>query len=195
MIKAIVSGILFIILSVSAAIICYAGSIPEDLLYYDYAQVYFGEVAKTNGDAITIIQRKNIKGPFTANQETTYQSYIFAAAPKAGQTYLCGYFDENNPVCMWETTTFEPDTLKIKSADEMSQRMQKFLNQGLFEKKETERLQSLSAAQTATAANQTAAPNANSNHKIDTAVWITLAAVVLAILFVILKRRRKNISP
>lgn len=134
---------IFILLSLST--VCYAGSIPEDLLYDDSAQVYFGEVKNVDGDNISVIQRKNIKGDFTQDRELTYKRFTFTNSPEIGATYLCGYFDENNPFYVWDVTSLDTQTLTIKNTDDLSKRMQEYLNDGKFDEKEKERLESSDA--------------------------------------------------
>lgn len=122
-----------------------AGSIPEDLLHDEECQVYFGEVKSVDGEGITIIQVQNIKGSFTADSEIAYPDYIFTEAPEPGKVYLCGYFDENNPLNIWEVDCCDTSSLKISNTDAMSKRMQEYLNEGLFEEAEAERLANLEA--------------------------------------------------
>lgn len=129
---------MLIFLLISA--VCYAGSIPEDLLYDDSTQVYFGKVKNVDGDSITVIQQKNIKGEFTQDSELTYKRFVFTNSPKVGTTYLCGYYDKNNPLYVWDVTSLDTKTLTIKNTDSMSKRMQKYLNDGKFEEKEKEKL-------------------------------------------------------
>lgn len=128
------------IIFISISTVCYAGSVPEDLLYEDYTQVYFGKVKNVDGDSITVIQQKNIKGKFTQDSELTYKSFAFTNSPKIDRMYLCGYYDENNPLYIWDVTSLDTKTLKIKSTDGMSKRMQEYLNAGKFEEKEKEKL-------------------------------------------------------
>lgn len=131
-----------------AAVPAYAGSIPEDLLGADYAQVYFGEIKSIvpNGEdsTVTIVQKQNIKGEFTEGMEYVYDDVGFfsGATPEVGKTYLCGYFDENNPVYIWETSSLDTKTLKIlnKTGGGMEERMEEYLNSGLFDEAERKRL-------------------------------------------------------
>ncbi len=121
--------------------ICHAGSVPEDLLSEDGSQVYFGEVKSVDDNYITVIQMKNIKGDFLEGRELTYKIFLYEEdLPKAGEVYLCGFFDDNNPLYRWSVTTLDTKTLEIKESDSMSERMQEYLNNGEFEKKEAERL-------------------------------------------------------
>ncbi len=129
-----------IIVLLSATTVCYAGSVPEDLLISDSSYVYFGEIKNVDGDNITVIQKENIKGEFEENREITYPEFTFIDSPEIGETYLLGYFDENNPLYVWEVTSLTTKTLEIKTTDDMSKRMQEYLNNGKFKEKEAERL-------------------------------------------------------
>lgn len=131
---------LLILLSIT--MVCYAGDIPESLLGDDSSQVYFGEIKNVDGESITVIQRQNIKGGFSKDSELTYAytEFGFTDAPKQGEVYLCGFLNENNPLYVWEVTSLDTKDLEIKKTDGMSKRMQQYLNDGLFEEKEKERL-------------------------------------------------------
>lgn len=106
----------------------------------DNAQVYFGEIKSVDGDRITVIQRQNIKGSFSKDGEITYAEFRFTDVPKVGKQYLCGFLDDNNPVYIWKVTGFDTNTLEIKNDDNMSQRMQEYINNEDFAKKEQERV-------------------------------------------------------
>lgn len=123
--------------------ICLAGDVPEGLLMNNTAEVYFGEIKSIEQNTITVIQKQPIKGLFEEGSERTYSDFAFTGNPTVGETYLCGFYDEYNPLYMWEVTSFEPKALQIKTTDNMSMRMQEYLNTGKFEEKEQERLATL----------------------------------------------------
>lgn len=195
--------ILFILFS--AKTICYAGDIPESLLSNNNTQVYFGEVKSLDGDTITVIQRKNIKGEFAKNSETTYTKFAFTHSPEIGKQYLCGFYDDSNPLYIWEVTSLNTNTLKIKNNDDMSQRMQEYLNSGKFEEKEQERLLSIEASKatmTPIEENSTVQPTdigmqmqnkttTNISYRSAIYIWIFFGfiAIVLSILFI---KKRKH---
>lgn len=131
------------IVMLSATTVCYAGSIPEDLLYDDASQVYFGEIKSVDGERITVIQHQNIKGDFLKDSERTYASFMFTDSPETGKIYLCGYYDENNPLYVWEVTSLDTSELEIINTDSLSEKMQEYLNDGLFEEEEKERLSAM----------------------------------------------------
>lgn len=128
-------GVAFLLLLFLNPLVSYAGDIPETLLLKDYP-VYFGEVKSIDGDTITIIQIENIKGKFQKNSEITYADYVFTDSPNIGQIYLCGYIDENNPLYIWEVDCYDTATLKITNTDNMSKRLQEYLNSGAFDEAE-----------------------------------------------------------
>lgn len=121
--------------------VCYAGDIPESLLYYDDAQTYFGEVKAVGEKSITVIQRQNIKGEFTQDDEITYKSFEFTESPEVGEWYLCGFLNDDNPLSVWKVTGFDPATLEIEPTQAFALTMQTYLNEGEFAKKEEERLE------------------------------------------------------
>jgi hypothetical protein len=189
---------IFILLSLST--VCYAGSIPEDLLNDDSAQVYFGEVKNVDGDSISVIQRKNIKGEFTQDRELIYKEFTFTNSPEIGATYLCGYFDENNPFYVWDVTSLDTKTLTIKNTDDLSRRMQEYINAGKFEEKEKERLES-SNAKNNVASNESTTTIIDDNpdqtqNTSDTGnsyriILILCAAVLIGIIFFVRTKRKK----
>jgi hypothetical protein len=189
---------IFILLSLST--VCYAGSIPEDLLYDDSAQVYFGEVKNVDGDNISVIQRKNIKGEFTQDKELTYKKFTFTDSPEIGATYLCGYFDENNPLYVWDVTSLDTKTLTIKNTDDLSKRMQEYLNDGKFDEKEKERLESsdakddvaLSANEPATTIIDNNPERTNNTSDTGNSYWIILILCVAFLVGIVLFTRTKR---
>lgn len=131
--------------------VCYAGDIPESLLNNDNAQVYFGEISDIDDESITVIQRQNVKGNFSEGSEQVYEDYLFED-PIIGKTYLCGFLDEQNPLYIWEVSSFDLNELEIIDESkefEMTKRMQKYLNDGMFTEKEQERLVNLAINNTA----------------------------------------------
>lgn len=142
------SCFLFLLCFSANTFVSYAGDIPETLLQKDYP-VYFGEVKSVTEENIQIIQIQNIKGDFEKNRELTYSDYTFTDSPKAGQIYLCGYVDENNPLYIWEVDCLDTSVLTITNTDDMSKRMQEYLNDGLFEEAQAARNNTENTTETA----------------------------------------------
>jgi len=138
--------ILGFVVLLSASAECFAGSIPEDLLYFDSSQIYFGKVKSVDYDNknITIVQYKNIKGgEFSEGKEIMYDKYCFLGSDvfSKDEIYLCGYFDKYNPLNIWKVSSIEPKSLRILECDNdsMSRRIEEYLNTGKFAEKEKER--------------------------------------------------------
>lgn len=107
--------------------------------------MYFGEIKSIDGDKITVIQRQNVKGEFSEGSEHIYEKFVFED-PAVGETYLCGFLDKQNPLYIWQVSSLELSNLKIVGTQEhyeMTQRMEKYLNDGTFTEKELERLSRL----------------------------------------------------
>ena len=63
---------------------------------------------------------------------------------KEGNVYLFTYFDENNPTDIFEVTSYDTSTLKLKNVEgDMWMRFQKHLNNGDYEEAEQERRERL----------------------------------------------------
>lgn len=205
-----------ILIFFSISTVCLAGSVPEDLLFEDYARVFFGEVKKVDGESITVIQRKHIKGEFTQDGEFTCKRFDFTKSPKKGKIYLCGYYDEINPLYVWEVTSLDTRTLVIENRDDgMSTRMQEYLNAGNFEKAEVERTEPKTSVESTgsvsgepkTAVKSDIAETADTRDSTGLAVDVSPAqniffpvvtaflcgAAVMGIVFLVLIRRKKQI--
>jgi len=196
------SYMLILLIVVLRSVLCYAGDVPEGLLNTDSSQVYFGEVKSIEENSITVIQKKNIKGEFSENKEYTYSDYVFTDSPEAGEVYLCGFYDENNPLYIWEVTSLETDSLEIKNTDDMSKRMQKYLNEGKFEEKEAERLSKTNINNDAQSPSAAAPSEISAAHEVQkdnepdrqyfSFVLIPLAIVFIGICAFIFRRKRRN---
>lgn len=185
-----------------------AGDVPESLLGDDNAKVFFGKVVECEERHIVVEQIKNIKGEFEEGALITHDRYTAMDSRYAlkEKIYLCGLSDESN-FYLWETDGMDPATLKLTATDNLSQRMQRYLNEGLFEKKEQERIQALenasrtkspalntpSSEQTGQAG-QTALHSHASENKPGAAIWpyaaaAGAAAVIAAAVFIFFKKR------
>lgn len=124
-----------------------AGSIPEDLLHSDSAQLFFAEVvyyhpAKENPD-IEISPVKVIKGNVKTGVKLTYYNpnTVGDFKLKEGNVYLFAYFDEHNPTDIFRVTSYDTSKLKLVNiSGDMWERFEKYLNSGEYEKAELERI-------------------------------------------------------
>ena len=144
-------GIITIILSMTLTV--FAGSIPEDLLHEDYAQIFFAKVidtykTKEGIPCIEVMPVKAVKGDVSIGGEKAIvynnPNTVGDFKVKEGNVYLFTYFDENNPTDIFEVTSYNTSTLKLKNVEgDMWMRFQKHLNNGDYEEAEQERRERL----------------------------------------------------
>ena len=114
-----------------------AGDIPETMLTQKDASTFFGKVLNIDGDKITVEQTKNIKGEFEEGKEETYDRWHYSSAGnpeklEPGKTYLIGKVNNNSEVYIWAFKNEDLDKIKILSTDDMSKRLNQYLNEGKF---------------------------------------------------------------
>ena len=191
--------------------VSYAGDVPEVLLNDPASKVFFGKVIECEGSHVVVEQIKNIKGEFQEGSLITHDhcTAIDTRYAIVGKTYLCGLSGQYS-FYLWEADSMDTATLKLTDMGNVSQRMQKYLNEGRFEEKEQERLDALeSAAQTrppalntppsgqaeqAGQAGQTAISSPSAENKPGAAVWpyaaATGAAAAIAVIVIIIIKKR-----
>lgn len=144
--KKLISCICITIMLLSMSTTTLAGSIPEDLLM-DQSQIFFAEVVyyhpnKEKPD-IEFSPVKKIKGDVKLG--TKQIAYNFNTVGdfdiKEGNVYLFTYFDENNPTDIFEVTSYDTSTLKLKNVQgDMWERFEQYLNEGRYLDAEHERI-------------------------------------------------------
>ena len=116
----------------------FAGDIPECLLS-DQAQIFFGEVVDYHPDkenpSIGVSPVKVIKGDVVEGSYRVYNSPWpmgnFTVVP--GEIYLFTYYDDVNTTDIFEVTTYDTKTLKLKHVEgDMWKRFEKYLNEGRY---------------------------------------------------------------
>lgn len=144
--KKIISLVGIVAIMLSMTLTAFAGSIPEDLLHSDEAQIFFAEVLayhpdKENPD-IEVSPVKVIKGDVkTGTKQIYYKPNPYGNLDvKAGNVYLFTYYDENNTTDIFDVTSYDTSTLKLKNVSgDMWERFEQYLNDGKYEKAEQER--------------------------------------------------------
>lgn len=144
--KKLISFICMTMILLSLSITALAGSIPEDLLM-DQSQIFFAEVVYTHLDKekpdIEFSPVKKIKGDVKLGSKQTAYNFntVGDFELKEGNVYLFTYFDENNPTDIFEVTSYDTSTLKLKNVTgDMWERFEKYLNEGRYEEAEHARL-------------------------------------------------------
>lgn len=145
--KKIISLICMTMILLSMSMTALAGNITEEMLHDDNAQLFFAEVVyyhpdKENPD-IQISPVKVIKGDVKTGVKLTYYNPypVGDFKVKEGNVYLFTYFDENNPTDIFEVTSYDTSTLKLKNVEgDMWERFEQYLNEGRYLEAEQERL-------------------------------------------------------
>ncbi len=122
-----------------SSITAFAGDIPENYLMRDDIQMFFGEVVYYHPDkdvpSIQVSPVKKIKGDV---KEGTLQSYtnpnVYGGIKlKQDEIYLFAFYDDTNGLDVFEVTTYNTKTLKLKNVSgDMWERMEKYLNDGEY---------------------------------------------------------------
>lgn len=116
-----------------------AGDIPESLLHSDDAHIFFGEVVayhpnKDNPD-IEVSPIAVIKGDVKEGTKQIYYkpNTMGDFKVRIGNIYLFTYIDDANPTDVFEVTTYDTTTLKLKHVEgTMWERFEKYLNEGKY---------------------------------------------------------------
>ena len=126
-----------------------AGDIPEGI-FEDKALLFFGEVVSYNetDKTITVLPTQKIKGDVKINAVQSYEYgypigvYESGYFPVDGEIFLMSYYDEYNPLYVFRITSTDTKTLEIEgiTGDSMWAIIQTYLNEGVYEQKESERL-------------------------------------------------------
>ncbi len=187
-------GVIVILLTMSVSV--FAGDIVTPLMTQDNAQVYFGEVKELTDDTVTIIQKKNIKGEFEQDKEYKYSTNYEDL--EVNKIYLCAVSETRDNLLVWEVTSTDTKTLKVLGDDTFAGVMQQYINEGMFEKAENERLAKIE---------QSTQPDTSSTSVIGGAdeptdivvksnvnVWLVvgIGALVLALIVLLLVVRKKK---
>ena len=189
--KKLISITMILIALLACTITVFAGSVPEDLLGSDEALIFFGEVVSYDADQnITVLPIRKVKGDVDFSTSQTYKDGIAVGngvTIKTKRTYLMAYFDENNPLYVFETVDgyadVEVKTIKVKgiAGMDMWDRFQAYLTDGKYEQAEADRLfkngePNLSSTINATSQN---GRTESSNAKYG---WLNLFSLILGLL-------------
>jgi len=137
-------GIIAILLTMSVSV--FAGDVPEALSYEDDAQVFIGTLKSFETDSaqavknVTVVPTRKIKGDISPGETQTYTScYFGSVTPEAEKEYLFGCLGENS-VWVYAVEYYDEKEIKLKITDEFAERIQNYLDEGLYIAAEQERL-------------------------------------------------------
>ena len=135
--RIVVLGIALVLLVSSLQV--YAGDIPESLLHSEDAQIFFGEVLAYHPNketpTIEVSPVKKIKGNVKEGTKQIYNNpwAMGSFHITVGKVYLFTYYDDANSTDVFEVTTYDTRTLKLKHVEgSMWERFEKYLNDGEY---------------------------------------------------------------
>lgn len=148
---------LLICISVAVMLLCcsttaFAGSIAEDLLYDDYAMVFFAQVVeyKVNGEKpyIKAIPVKIVKGDVELGEEEIYPSptAIGDFRIKKNKVYLFISTHKTAPTYLFRASGYDAKTLDLIDVDEESgiwHLVETYLTDGKYDEAEAKRREKL----------------------------------------------------
>ncbi len=143
-----VIGIFVIMVLLLTPMTAFAGSVPEDLLSHDGAKVFFAELISYDKEQVLVSPFKVIKGDMDEREWVTFSDpcVVGSFIPMAKNVYLFAYFDKNNPIYVFNATSYDTKELKLKGATgDMWERFEKLLNEGKFEAADAVRRDALNA--------------------------------------------------
>lgn len=133
-----------------AALPVFAGDVPEELMNEDFAKIFLAEVVSYNDDTanpeLVFSAVRKIKGDviIRSPEQARDPSPVGDFEVIPGEVYLFAYLNEANPTYVFEVTTDDPKTMKIKNAvGDMWERFEEALNDGKYEEAEAERCERL----------------------------------------------------
>lgn len=137
--KILTSLLLMIMLMTISITTVSAGDIPESLMNSDDAQIFFGEVLSYHPNkenpSIEVAIAEVIKGKVEKGTKHTYYNpnTIGDYNIRNGKVYLFTYYDDANSTDIFEVTTYNTKTLKLKHIQgSMWERFEKYINQGKY---------------------------------------------------------------
>ena len=137
--KMLTSLLLMIMLMTLSITTVSAGDIPESLMNSDDAQIFFGEVLSYHPNkenpSIEVAITEVIKGKVEKGTKHTYYNpnTIGDYNIRNGKVYLFTYYDDANSTDIFEVTTYNTKTLKLKHIQgSMWERFEKYINQGKY---------------------------------------------------------------
>lgn len=137
--KKFIALLTFVIIMISSSITALAGDIPESLLHDENVQIFFGEVLtyhpNKENPSMSVSPVTAIKGNV---KEGTKQNYnnphsMGGFDIREGKVYLFTYYENTNYIDVFEVTTYDTRTLKLKHVEgSMWERFEKYINQGKY---------------------------------------------------------------
>ena len=137
--KKFIAMLIVVIIMISSSITALAGDIPESLLIDETAQLFFGEVLAYHPNketpSIAVSPVAAIKGNVKEGTQQIYNNPNSMGGFNVieGKVYLFTYYENTNYIDIFEVTTYDTRTLKLKHVEgSMWERFEQYINQGKY---------------------------------------------------------------
>ena len=185
----------------------FAGDVPEGLLREESSMVFIGTIENykieeipsapyTRIASVEVIPTKKIKGEVEVGIKQIYENSHSSPDVKSDVEYLFGCFDENN-IYIYEIDLKDEAYISLVGSDkhDMTKRLEKYLNDGSFEKAEKERLDEIEHAEKINKSKLPATNDSKSFVEINNQFLIiaVFAALIFVsfIIYIILKKNKR----
>ena len=137
--KKLLALLTLILVIASSSITSFAGDIPESLMHDENAQIFFGEVLSYHPNKETpsisvspiVAIKGNVKEGTKKNYNNPNNMGGFNIVER--KVYLFTYYENTNYIDVFEVTTYDTRTLKLKHVEgSMWERFEKYINQGKY---------------------------------------------------------------
>ena len=134
-----------ICLLLTSCLTVWAGDIPEALGYEDDAKVFVGTLLNCDDSPmgakdVTVLPTVKIKGEVEIGVDDTFEGCYFPnQEPKLGAEYFFGWLS-NTEVYAYEVKSRTDDKITIHITDEFAERIQNYLDEGMYLQAEIERV-------------------------------------------------------
>lgn len=149
--KKIISFIGIIAILLSMTLTAFAGSIPEDLLAEDNANLYIGTIEDFTDEetpsspyikvtSVSVTPTEKIKGDVEIGKTIQYSKTNMHLKLEKGKNYLIAYLNEHN-LYAYEIKSKTDKEIKLVNSDkyDMVQRLENYINEGAYAMAEQER--------------------------------------------------------
>lgn len=130
---------LIVIVMILSSMTALAGDIPESMLHDENAQIFFGEVLayhpKKENPSISVSPIAAIKGNVKVGTKQNYNNpnSMGDFRIREGKVYLFTYYENTNYIDIFEVTTYDTRTLKLKHVEgAMWERFENYINEGKY---------------------------------------------------------------
>ena len=137
--KKLMAILMIVIVMISSSVTLLAGDVPESLLHSEDAQIFFGEVLayhpNKENPSISVSPVVAIKGNVKEGTQQIYNNpnAMGGFNVQEGKVYLFTYYDNANYIDIFEVTTYDTKTLKLKHVEgSMWERFEKYINEGKY---------------------------------------------------------------